>query len=104
MTECKTRMSDEGNRTQRAVESAAMADGKGKSVNLPLREDRWAVFHAEFPLTEEEWDQMIAILKAMKPGLVKRAPAEQPVNLMEPDEFDIDPPCSDPLEQTGSQA
>ena len=41
------------------------------NVLLPLTSTSWAVLSAEFPLTQEEWDQMEKVLKVMKPGLVE---------------------------------
>jgi hypothetical protein len=40
-------------------------------VQIPYSHDRWATLHAAFPITEREWDAMIAMLQAMKPGLVR---------------------------------
>lgn len=31
----------------------------------------WALLQARFPMTEEEWDSMIAVLQSIKVGLVK---------------------------------
>jgi hypothetical protein len=35
-----------------------------------VQANTWATLQAAFPLTEEAWEQMLAVLKAMKPGLV----------------------------------
>lgn len=47
---------------------------KQRLVTLPFSLTGWAWLQADFPLSEEEWDQMMAVLIAMKPGLV--APTE----------------------------
>lgn len=41
-----------------------------KTVELPLGPDKWARLEGAFPLNEQDWDLMLAILTAMKPGLV----------------------------------
>ncbi len=41
-------------------------------VQIPYSHDEWATLQAGFPLTEAQWDAMIAMLTAMKPGLVAR--------------------------------
>ena len=41
-----------------------------KDVQLPLSADSWAVLRAPFPLDEQSWIQMMAVLNAMKPALV----------------------------------
>jgi hypothetical protein len=46
--------------------------GSRRVVQLPYSATDWAVLQAPFPVTGDEWDQMIAVLQAMKPGLVKR--------------------------------
>lgn len=43
-----------------------------RAVQVPLSGAEWVTVQGAFPLTEEAWDQMIAVLNAMKPGLVKR--------------------------------
>ncbi len=39
-------------------------------IQLPYSPARWAILQAAFPLTEEEWTRMTAVLDAMKPSLV----------------------------------
>lgn len=41
-----------------------------KAVQIPYSNGRWAVLEAAFPLQEAEWSALIAMLEAMKPGLV----------------------------------
>lgn len=41
-----------------------------KTVQIPYSNGRWAVLEAAFPLQEAEWSALIAMLEAMKPGLV----------------------------------
>jgi hypothetical protein len=50
-------------------------DGGQRSVSLPLSVSEWATLQAPFPLSESAWNQMIAVLQAMKPALV--APEKQ---------------------------
>lgn len=39
-------------------------------VQIPYSAGEWATLQASFPLSEQEWAAMIAMLQAMKPGLV----------------------------------
>jgi hypothetical protein len=34
------------------------------------------IVEGEFPITERDWDQFLAVLTAMKPGLVADSPEE----------------------------
>jgi hypothetical protein len=45
-------------------------------VQIPYSHDKWATLQAAFPLTSGEWDFMISMLQAMKPGLVNDDPGE----------------------------
>lgn len=47
-----------------------------RAVAIPLSPTEWVTLYASFPLTDASWNQMIAVLEAMKPGLV--APPEAP--------------------------
>lgn len=47
--------------------------GQVRSVQVPLSASAWATLQAPFPLTEDAWDQMLAVLQAMKPGLVAKS-------------------------------
>jgi hypothetical protein len=40
-------------------------------VNLPLSGDTWAALQVPFPMSEEDWDQMLNVLNAMKRGIVR---------------------------------
>ena len=47
------------------------------SVNIPYSPGKWASLNADFPLSESDWEAMLAMLAAMKPGLVaERWPPE----------------------------
>lgn len=48
-----------------------------RSVQLPLSATTWATLTAPFPMTEQLWNQMLAILGAMKPALVEDKTTEQ---------------------------
>jgi hypothetical protein len=43
-----------------------------RQIQLPYSPTAWAVLQASFPLTDDEWDQMLAVLTAMRPALVKQ--------------------------------
>jgi hypothetical protein len=40
------------------------------SINIPYAPGKWASLNADFPLSEADWSAMLAMLAAMKPGLV----------------------------------
>ena len=42
-----------------------------REVPIPIPGSAWPMLKAGFPLTEDAWDQMLEVLKAMKPGLVQ---------------------------------
>ena len=42
-----------------------------REVPIPIPGSAWPLLKAGFPLTEEEWQQMLDVLMAMKPGLVQ---------------------------------
>ena len=42
-----------------------------RNIQLPLSSDSWATLSANFPLTEDSWNQMLVVLQAMKPALIK---------------------------------
>ena len=41
-----------------------------RTIQVPYSANEWALIQASFPMTQAEWDQMIAVLEAMKPSLV----------------------------------
>lgn len=49
------------------------ADDAMRDVSIPLAGTAWVTVSGEFPMTEESWDQMLAMLAAMKPGLTQNA-------------------------------
>lgn len=51
---------------------------RGRAIQLPVSIDEWAVLQADFPLTEAKWNQMLAVLTAMKPALVAPERRESP--------------------------
>lgn len=42
-----------------------------REIPLPLASGTWPVLKGNFPMSPEAWEQMIALLQAMKPGLVR---------------------------------
>ena len=42
-----------------------------RTVHVTYSPTEWALLQARFPMTEEDWDAMIAVLGAMKRGLVQ---------------------------------
>jgi len=44
---------------------------KTRTIQVPYAPAAWALLEASFPMTEAEWTQMLAVLQAMKVGLVQ---------------------------------
>jgi hypothetical protein len=63
-----------------------------RDVPIPIQGQEWPVIRAAFPLTESAWTGMLAVLTAMKPGLVVPDPkpaetaAPAPANDENPEE------------------
>ena len=47
------------------------ASPSARSVQIPLSANTWATLMAPFPLTGAAWDQMMGVLNAMKPALIR---------------------------------
>jgi len=47
-------------------------------IPIPIPGANWPSLRAAFPMTEEAWEEMLEVLKAMKPGLVKKKPRPEP--------------------------
>jgi hypothetical protein len=45
--------------------------GQLREIPIPIQGSAWPALKAAFPMSEEAWTQMIAVLNAMKPGLVE---------------------------------
>src|ERR1700750_1343038 len=57
--------------------SGASPERQQRSIQIPHLPDPadWAMVQARFPMSEQEWDSMIAVLQSMKIGLVKKPDA-----------------------------
>ncbi len=62
----------------------AQQAGGDPPINIPVGRNLWATLSMPSPMTVERWDQMMAVLTAMKPALVSEqsepAPAQQSDN------------------------
>ncbi len=47
-----------------------------QSYRLPISGTKWTTLQGNFPITSAEWEQMIAVLGAMKPALVSSEPTK----------------------------
>lgn len=47
------------------------------TIQLPYSPAGWATLEVPFPLDEADWGRLLAILEAMKPGLVAQARDER---------------------------
>jgi hypothetical protein len=52
-----------------------------RQVELPLTPYVWAILMLPHPLTDGEWEQMLAILAVMRPALTKSALPEDGTSL-----------------------
>ncbi len=55
---------------QSSASSPDLFSTKRRVVIPLLAGDKWVTLSAEFPLTEQQWEQLMSVLEAMKPGLV----------------------------------
>jgi len=57
-----------------APSTSAVGERQGsarqRTVQVPLLNGEWAFVQADFPLTENAWQQFLRVLEVMKPGLV----------------------------------
>ena len=61
-----------GNNERKDMPPPASIDQR--DVQIPLPSNEWATLRASFPINEGAWAQMLVVLNAMKPGLVKETP------------------------------
>ncbi len=47
-------------------------------LNLPLSGGTWAALQIPYPMSQEDWDQMLAVLEAMKRGIVRKSDSSEP--------------------------
>lgn len=74
-------MTNSRTRSGRSQGKRSVTDTKNRAtrvVQLPISATEWAALQAPFPLTEERWAQMLAVLNAMKPALVAESDDEEP--------------------------
>lgn len=57
---------------------AAPNTGTSRLVQIPVSLTEWATLQIPHPMTKDMWNQMVTILRAMKPGLVRDADSERP--------------------------
>jgi hypothetical protein len=48
-----------------------MGDELRQKLRLPLQSGQDAVLYVTLPMSGADWDQMMAVLGAMKPGIVR---------------------------------
>lgn len=65
---------------QPSFPSAEHGDPSLRTVSLPLAGAPWATLQVPYPLSEEAWDQMMQLLKAMKVGLVSPGRRAEPAD------------------------
>ena len=41
-----------------------------RTISIPLTGTEWAYLQAAWPISYEDWEQMVHVLEVMKPGLV----------------------------------
>ncbi len=62
---------DNGPDDRKSKNQAPPSTPPTRSYAIPLIEDGAVMVEGEFPITERDWGQFIAVLTAMKPGLVR---------------------------------
>lgn len=63
---------DPGARDEQEAREQPRSQRTKRTIQVPYAPSAWALLEASFPMTEEEWQQMLAVLQAMKVGLVQR--------------------------------
>lgn len=56
--------------TAPAAPPSASPARQQRTVQITYSPTEWALLEAAFPMSEDDWDAMIAVLSAMKRGLV----------------------------------
>jgi len=51
-----------------------MSEDSNNVLTIPLMGGAPVIVEGEFPITEQDWAQLMAVLNAMKPGLVGERP------------------------------
>lgn len=65
---------------ERPAAEAGVSDLRLRTITLPYSPSEWASLQAAFPMSEASWDQMMAVLQAMKPALVLSSGTIEPPN------------------------
>ena len=60
----------ESSQAQQKGEGQKQATTTLKQIQIPYALNNWAKLEAGFPMSEDDWNQMMAVLTAMKPALV----------------------------------
>lgn len=53
----------------KAVDSGRQSEQR--VIQIPVGSNEWVALQLPTPMSEEAWNQMMAVLAAMKPGLIK---------------------------------
>lgn len=64
---------DRGSRDEHEEREPPRSQRTKRTIQVPYAPSAWALLEASFPMTEDEWQQMLAVLQAMKVGLVQSA-------------------------------
>lgn len=65
---------DGGNLSERPSPERHVTADTTKSYTIPLVDNGAIMVEGQFPVTERDWNQFMAVLAAMKPGLVSMSP------------------------------
>ena len=76
MPKTEENISDKEEEVQMKTEQQVEQVGAMRDIQLPLASNSWATLSARFPLTQKKWEQMLAVLKAMKPALTENDEVE----------------------------
>ncbi len=49
-----------------------------QKLRIPIRPEVDAILYLLLPMTQEDWDQLMAVLDAMKPGIVRSSAQDLP--------------------------
>lgn len=61
---------DVGPEQEQPQEERLLPERVKRTIQVPYSPTGWALVEAHFPMGERDWEQMLTVLQAMKPGLV----------------------------------
>lgn len=74
-TRFSVRAGDEGRGMESAAATVRAQGATSRTIQVPISPTTWALIQLPAPMSEDDWNQMLGVLQAMKPGLVAKPSA-----------------------------